>query len=126
MKIAFESKGNFDKLSSWLDSVSKRDPSKVLNEIANSGTKSLTSNTPRDTGATALGWKAEVTTKGNVSEISWKNEAHPGTSANVAVLIDQGHGTRNGGYVPPRPYIKKAMDSVWNTAGDKIAKGLVE
>lgn len=126
MNISFESKGDFDQLSKWLDEVSKATPKNSLKEIAVAGGKSLAANTPRDTGMTASGWEAVVTTKGLTSEIAWNNVAHPGESVNIARIIDQGHGTGTGGYVPPRPYIKKAMDSVWKDAGDKIAKELIK
>lgn len=126
MKISFESKGDFDVVRSWLKGVVTRDPSMALNKIASEGTRSLSANTPRETGETASSWHADITTKGNISEIAWKNTAHPEASANIAKLIDIGHGTRNGGYVAPQPYIKKAMDPIWNTAGDKVVKELIK
>ncbi len=83
-------------------------------------------NTPRDTGATASGWDYNVETKNGVSEVSWVNNAHPHTSANVAVLIDKGHGTRNGGYVTPQPFISRSMDDVFKDVGDRISKELID
>lgn len=126
MKIHFETKGSFDNLEKWLKKVSTNSPNNALKEIANQGVKSLAANTPRDTGATAAGWTADIVTARGVSEIHWTNNAHPGTSVNIATIIDKGHGTRTGGYVPPRPYIKKSMESVWSTAGDKIVKELTK
>ena len=126
MEVKIESKGDFDDVTRWLDDISKRRPSKALSDIASDGTKSLANHTPRDTGATAEGWQAKITTKGTTSEIAWINTAHPETSANIALLIEQGHGTRTGGYVPPNPYIKESMKSVWSDAGDKIAKELIK
>lgn len=122
----FESRGNFDNMSKWLDKVSNANANAALGQIALEGGRSLASATPKATGETASGWKAEVTAKGDISEVAWTNGAHSESTANVAVIIDQGHGTGTGGYVPPRPYIKGAMDSVWKTAGDKIAKELVK
>lgn len=126
MKVSFESKGDFEKLSAWLDGVANKDVSPALLQIAKEGQLSLSSNTPKDTGETAAGWTAEITTKGQESEVAWKNVAHPGLTVNLAKLIDQGHGTGTGGYVPPKPYIVSSMDSVWKTAGDKIVKELIE
>lgn len=126
MKIAFETKGDFNNLSKWLDGVSHAKPSTSLTQIAKEGEKSLASNTPKDTGETASGWKSEIKTVDGQSEIAWINDAHPEANVNVAVIIDKGHGTGTGGYIPPRPYIQKSMDSVWKTAGDKIAKELIK
>lgn len=125
MNITFESKGNFEELTKWLDKISSGDPTPALKQIANDGTKSLSSRTPRDTGATASGWQGSIT-RGKIQEIVWTNTAHSGTSVNIAKIIDQGHGTGTGGYVPAQPYIIKAMDSVFANAGDRIFRELIK
>ena len=126
MKVTFESKGDFNKVTSWLNTVTNRNPSTVMNQIANEGTRRLAAGTPKDTGATASGWKEIVTTKGNVTEIAWVNTAHPNAGVNVAKIIELGHGTRTGGYVPPKPYIKQAMNPLFNSVGDKVVKEMIK
>jgi hypothetical protein len=126
MRISFESKGDFDAITGWLKRVSNNNPTNVANSIASEGTRNLAAGTPKDTGETASGWKEKVTTKGDVTEIAWTNTAHPEANANVAKLIELGHGTGTGGYVAPRPYIKKAMDPVFKNAGDKVIKELIK
>jgi hypothetical protein len=126
MKISFNSKGDFDVVRAWLKGAVSKKPTMAINQIASEGTRSLTSNTPRDTGETASGWKADITTKGDVTEIAWKNTAHPEAEVNVAKLIELGHGTGTGGYVAPHPYIKQAMDPVFNSAGNKVVKELID
>jgi hypothetical protein len=126
MKISFESKGDFDVISSWLKRVTQHKPTVVADQIAREGTRALSANTPRDTGETASGWTSEITTKGDVTEIAWKNTAHPESEANVAKLIELGHGTRTGEYVAPKHYIKEAMKPVWDTASDKVVKELIK
>jgi Bacteriophage HK97-gp10, putative tail-component len=126
MKVSFSSKGDFNNADKWLHDVARRSPKKALNAIAVEGERSLARNTPRDTGATAAGWKAKVTSKKGVSEIAWNNVAHPNTRANVAVLIEQGHGTGTGGYVPPRPFIKRSMDRVFDNAGDRLREEMTK
>lgn len=126
MKVTFDSKGDFENLSRWLDNATNTHASQSLSEIAKEGGRRLTASTPKATGETARGWTAEVVSKGDISEIAWMNNAHPELKVNMALLIEQGHGTGTGGYVPPKPYIKGAMDSVWKTAGDKIAKELIK
>jgi hypothetical protein len=126
MKISFDSKGDFENARAWLKRIAEHKPSMVADQIASEGTRSLASHTPRDTGETAAGWTAKVTSKGDVTEIDWMNNAHPEASVNVAKLIELGHGTGTGGYVPPKPYIKKAMDPIFNGIGDKVAKELIK
>lgn len=126
MKVKFESKGSWDKTLSWLSRASSRAPTTALTRIAENGIQQLKSNTPKDTGATASGWDAEVTIGRNKSEVSWYNRAHPEAGVNVAKIIDQGHGTRNGGYVPPRPYIQSSMDKVFKDASNMVAKEMIK
>jgi hypothetical protein len=124
MKISFESKGDFNNMEKWLNKVVNTDMRSPLNQLASQGTKSLASKTPVDTGETADGWQADVVKRGDVSEVIWTNTAHPEANVNVAKLIDLGHGTGTGGYVPPRPYIKLAMKPVWSKVDD-IVKELI-
>jgi hypothetical protein len=126
MKISFESKGDFNAITDWLKDVTHRDPASAISAIAREGTRSLAENTPRSTGETASSWKEKITTKGGITEISWYNTAHPGSMVNIAKLIDLGHGTGTGGYVPPRPYIKDAMKPVWSHVDNRVVRELIK
>lgn len=126
MKISFESKGGFEKITDWLKQASSYDPSIALNSIAKEGTRSLASKTPKSTGETAAGWTEKITTTGNITEIAWMNTAHPDAGVNIAKLIELGHGTGTGGYVPPQPYIKEAMNPVWDSIDSKVVKELIK
>lgn len=121
MKVSFDSKGGFDNALNFLKGATNRNANTILNSIANEGVKNLKMNTPKDTGKTANGWTSEINVSKGRTEIVWKNNAHPELEVNLAKLIELGHGTKNGGYVSPRPYIKRSMDSVFRTAGDKLA-----
>lgn len=116
MKVSFDVKGDFNNTLNWLKDVTNRHPSTVLSKIAEDGVKSLAANTPEDTGETASGWVGKISDKG----IVWLNTAHPESEANMAKLIELGHATRTGGYVQPRPYIKRAMAPVWATVDERI------
>lgn len=124
MKLTIESKGEFNNVRAWLAGVVNRSPVPALREIASEGEKSLADNTPKSTGETASGWVSSITTYRGRSEVSWMNIAHPNAGINVARIIDRGHGTGTGGYVPPNPYIVKSMDQVWSNSGDKLSKEL--
>jgi hypothetical protein len=126
MNISFDSKGDFNVIRSWLKKVSNHNPSVALNQIASEGTRNLKANTPRNTGETAAGWKADIKTNGDITEIAWTNTAHPEAGTSVAKLIELGHGTGTGGYVAPKPYIKQAMAPVWKDVDNKVIKELIE
>ncbi len=124
MKISIESKGDFNAITDWLKE--DRNPSVIANTIGSEGSRSLAAKTPKDTGETASSWKHKVTNKGDVTEVAWYNTAHPGAGVNVAKLIDIGHGTGTGGYIPPRPYIEEAMKPIWSNVDNKIVKELIK
>lgn len=126
MRITYSSKGDFEKATDWLNGVSTKDTTSILKVIASEGTKSLRDATPKVTGETASGWVDTITLNREGGEIVWTNVAHPGLSVNLAKLIDLGHGTGTGGYVPPRPYIKNAMRPIWDTIDQKILKELTK
>lgn len=126
MKVSFQSKGNFEQTSDWLKRVSSPAKMEVLNSIANAGTQSLSANTPRSTGETASGWMEKITVTDYGVEVAWFNNAHPESEANIAKLIELGHGTRTGGYVQPQPYIKNAMKPVWDHIDNKVIKEMME
>ena len=127
MKVTIESTGDFNDTVKWLEESSRTIPSNTIRDIGQKGVESLSANTPvGETGETARGWYSEVEIKGNVAEVSFMNNAHPEAQVNMAKLIELGHGTGTGGYVPPQPYIKQSMDAVWNDAADKIAKEMMK
>lgn len=124
MRLTIESKGEFKKVNSWLAGVLNKSPVAELRKIASDGERTLANNTPKDTGETASGWISEITTYRNNNVIEWMNVAHPEALVNIARIIERGHGTGTGGYVPPRPYIVKSMDAVWKNSGEQLAREL--
>ena len=127
MSVSIESKGGFEKALAWLERASNPRPSTAIaNSIAKSGEQALRNATPKDTGETASGWRSEVKMTAKGLEITWYNVAHPEQSVNIAKLIELGHGTRTGGYVSPRPYIKTAVKPIFDSGGDRIVKELIK
>jgi hypothetical protein len=118
VQIKFESKGGFDNVLKWMNKTSNIQH--LAKDVADYGKDRLIIETPEDTGETASGWQHDIVVKQNSIEIDWRNVAHPESEVNVAKLVELGHGTGTGGYVPPRPYIKQAMSPVWKRLDNKI------
>lgn len=119
MRASITTTGDFSKTIKRLQKMSRISHKKALSQIEQKGTASLAKFTPvGDTGQTAMGWSGKVTD----NEIQWVNNAHPDESVNVAKIIQLGHGTGTGGYVPPYNYIPPALDEVFGDATDIIAK----
>ena len=125
MRISFTEEGNFEATTGWLNRVAKIDPTDAMQSLGQEGIASLRAATPVDTGQTASGWVVEIEKTRKGVEMNFVNRAHPNTSRNVAMLIELGHGTRTGGYVPPRPYIKGALSNVFDKAGSVLVEGVM-
>lgn len=117
MSIKFTSKGDFSKTYKFLENIKNYKPEDVLKRYAEAGVAALKAATPSDSGVTANSWGYEIeVTKNGQATISWTNSNRV-KGVNIAVIIQYGHGTRNGGYVVGRDYINPAMKPVF----DKIA-----
>lgn len=126
MKVSFESVGGFENTIKWLTKASTSSPLSAMNALGQQGVDSLRARTPVATGETARSWSYKVEKKAGYTELSWSNNAHMGATASIARIIDSGHGTGWGGYVPPKPYIREAMSPVFDNAGDKLMKELTD
>lgn len=115
--ITIESQGDWKLTRNWFDRMTKLDLALIMNQFGKEGVSALSSATPSKSGLTSKSWNYEVTRKGNNWKITWTN-SNVNKGANIAVLIQYGHGTRNGGYVVGRDYINPAIRPVF----DKIAQ----
>lgn len=93
----------------------------ALHALAAEGVRALAAATPKDSGETAAAWTYEIKHGRGGIEINWIN-THENQGRNIAVLIQYGHGTRNGGYVPARDFINPAMRPVFDNIADKAWK----
>lgn len=125
MKISMTSSGNWNKTLSFLESSQKKSPTRAMNAMGSQGVTSLRNSTPRKSGATANGWNYKVESNKGLTELSFYNSAYPNLPVNIALLIQYGHGTGTGGYVPARPFIKQAVDSIMANAGDRLVKEMI-
>ena len=115
--ITIESQGEWKLTRNWFDRMTKLDLALIMNQFGKEGDSALAAATPSRSGMTSKSWNYEVTRKGNNWKITWTN-SNVNKGANIAVLIQYGHGTRNGGYVVGRDYINPAIRPVF----DKIAQ----
>lgn len=115
--ITIESQGEWKLTRNWFDRMAKLDLALIMNQFGKEGVSALAAATPSRSGLTSKSWNYEVTRKGNNWKITWTN-SNVNKGANIAVLIQYGHGTRNGGYVVGRDYINPAIRPVF----DKIAQ----
>ena len=119
--ITIESQGEWKLTRNWFDRMTKLDLALIMNQFGKEGVSALAAATPSRSGLTAKSWNYEVTRKGNNWKITWTN-SNVNKGANIAVLIQYGHGTRNGGYVVGRDYINPAIRPIFDKIADKAWK----
>lgn len=117
MKILFRHRGNFHKTEKFLKKSFGKDYLPILEKYANQGVDALAAATPVDTGLTASLWGYEILQDRDSLSIVWNNY-NVQKGINIAVILQYGHGTRNGGYVVGRDYINPALRPIF----DKMAE----
>lgn len=115
--ITFSQKGTFKKTESLFARFLRKDHMSRLKEYGEMGVHALAEATPKDTGKTSKSWSYEIVEEGDRVSIFWSN-SNVNNGVNIAVILQYGHGTKNGGYVAGRDYINPAIQPVF----DKIAE----
>lgn len=114
--IKFRHKGDFSKSLKYLERAKGAVRLSDLDRYGREGVAALSSATPVDSGLTASSWYYEIVRgKGSVS-INFSN-SNIQNGVPIAVILQYGHGTRNGGWVQGRDYINPAIQPIF----DKIA-----
>ncbi len=115
--IEIRQKGGFKKLMVFLerslDGVSRG----ILERYGREGVLALEQATPADTGETAQGWYYTVTQKKGTSVISFSNR-NIQNGVPVAIVLQYGHATKNGGWVEGRDYINPALRPIFDNLAE--------
>ena len=114
--ITFSSKGNFKKTFSFMERAKEVVHLGNLDTYGREGVAALAAATPIDTGKTASSWVYEIVREAGSASIVFSN-TNVVNGENIAILLQYGHGTRNGGYVVGRDYINPAIQPIF----DKMA-----
>lgn len=115
--ISFRHKGNFSKTTRYMMSVKDAARLGDLDRYGRAGVSALASATPVDTGVTANSWYYEIIRTKESVTIAFNN-SNIQNGVPIAIILQYGHGTRNGGWVQGRDYINPAIQPIF----DNIAK----
>ena len=96
--ISFKHKGDFSKVTSYLAKVEKAVKASDLDKYGKAGVSALESATPIESGLTARSWYYEIECKKGSSVIRFCN-SNVQNGVPIAIILQYGHGTRNGGWV---------------------------
>lgn len=113
-------KGTWKKTEKFLGKASSGAFFRRLERYAKRGVDALSAATPVDSGLTAASWDYEIKHDHDTVSIVWTNSNVVDDWAVVAILIQYGHGTRNGGYVYGVDYINPAMRPIFDHIANAI------
>lgn len=117
--ITFKQQGDFNNTEKFLKKVSTTGYTQIFEKYASKGVDILTLATPIDSGETASSWKYKIKHDNNGTTIIWTN-SHLADGIPIAILIQYGHATRNGGYVQGRDFINPALIPLMDELAETI------
>lgn len=114
--ISFRHKGDFSKFTKFLEKAKEAVRLGDLDKYGREGVAALASATPKETGLTAQSWYYEIIQKNGSVTIQFNN-SNIQNGVPIAIILQYGHGTNNGGWVQGVDYINPALKPIF----DKIA-----
>ena len=111
--ITFRQKGDFSKVTKYFKRLKEADRFKILDKYGQAGVAALASATPVKSGKTAASWYYTIETKNGSASISFHN-SNIQNGVPIAIILQLGHGTRNGGWVEGRDYINPAIQPIFD------------
>lgn len=111
--IGFRHKGDFSKTTNFLKSVKNGVDLRLLETYGRKGVEALKSATPVDTGLTAGSWYYKIEQSNTCVKLVFCN-SNIQNGVPIAVILQYGHGTRNGGWVQGRDYINPAIQPIFD------------
>lgn len=119
--ITLKQRGNFDKLTSFLERIKEPFNMGILNKYGMKGVEALREATPKDTGKTSESWSYKITRENDIVKLSFLN-SNRNQDVPIAIILQYGHGTKNGGWVEGIDYINPAMQPLFEELAKEIWK----
>lgn len=124
--IRVQHKGNFDHVEGFFKRIKAKMLYNKLSKYGEQGVVALSMATPVDTGITAASWTYEIRDDNGNVQIIWKNGSVTKTGIPIVILLQYGHGTRNGGYVKGRDFINPAIQPIFAEIAENVWKELTK
>lgn len=123
--VDFRHSGGFERLEEMLRKTLGKNWQGILDKYGQRGVEALRDMTPIDTGMTANSWHYEIIQNGSGVSVVWNN-SNVNDGVNIALILQTGHGTRNGGYVVGVDYINPALQPIFDELAQAAWKEVTE
>lgn len=121
MSISFKQKGKFSWPDKFERNYKKVKKSNLFDEYGKEGVQNLKKVSPKDTGRMSQSWFYKVSTEKYSTVLSFHNNDIE-NGCNVAIIVQYGHGTKNGVWIQGIDYINPSMAPVFEELCEKIWK----
>lgn len=111
--IGFKQKGDFSKTERYLQKIKNINIRNIIEKYGEKGVAALSSATPVDTGKTSSSWYYDISQTNTGITINFNN-SNINKGVPIAIILQYGHGTRNGGWVEGRDYINPAIQPIFD------------
>lgn len=122
--ITFHPTGSFKKTNSFIERCLDFVHFGFLDRYGQMGVRALVSATPKETGETANSWYYKIERTEKTVSIVWCN-SHVEDNVSIAIILQYGHGTGNGGYVVGKDYINPAIQPIFDKIANEAWKEVV-
>lgn len=118
--VSVKISGDYSRTTKLLNNISKgKYLENKLKKYGEKGVKALSEATPVDTGKTAKSWDYQIVNTPKGVKIVWTN-SNTSNNIPIAIFIQYGHATRNGGFVQGRDFINPAMRPIFDQMADDV------
>ena len=107
--ITFRQEGDFSKLNTFFERLKGILDWSILDKYGVAGVEALSSATPVESGKTAESWSYSIERRKNSVAIVFSNSNVTKDGTPIAILIQYGHATKNGGFVEGIDFINPAI-----------------
>lgn len=111
--IRIKTRGNFKNVNSFLERLKENVDLSILDKYGRKGVAALSDATPKDTGLTSESWEYSITRERGKATLSFHNTNFQ-NGIPIAIILQYGHATRNGGWVEGIDYINPALQPILN------------
>ena len=111
--ISFKHSGGFDNLERLMEKFQVYDYVYILNSLGKKGVEALSAATPVDSSLTSKSWSYDFEKTKTSLVMRWYN-SNVVNGVPIAIILQYGHGTGNGGYVEGRDYINPAIQPIFD------------
>ena len=119
--IKFKQKGDFSKTTKYFKKLRFFTHNIDFDKYGREGVTALKAATPVESGETRDSWYYEIIKKDGNVKISFNNK-NIQNGVPIAIILQYGHATRNGGWVEGRDYINPTIQPIFDGIATKAWK----